>query len=57
MENVHFQNGETIRLAFKTYAEKNFDIVDCMLYAYSKNENYDVETLDEKLRRFINKAE
>ncbi len=56
MENVHFQNAETIRLAFKTYSEKNFDIVDCMLYAYSENEHYDVKTLDERLGKLIKKS-
>ena len=37
MDGVNFQNKETIELAFKTYAEKNLDIVDGILYAYSKN--------------------
>lgn len=53
MDGVNFQNKETIELAFKTYAEKNLDIVDCMLYAYSKNEKFDVETFDKKLCKLI----
>ena len=53
LDNIHFQNAETIKLAFKTYSKKNLDIVDCMLYAYSKNENYDIETLDKKLENLI----
>lgn len=52
-ENIHFQNSDTIKLAFKVYFERNFDIVDCLLYAYCKNENYVIVTLDEKLRKFI----
>ena len=52
-ENIHFQNSDTIKLAFKVYSERNFDIVDCLLYAYCKNENYVIVTLDEKLRKFI----
>ena len=53
MENVNFENKETIELAFKTYAEKNLDIVDCMLYAYAKNEKYEVKTFDNKLAKLI----
>ncbi len=53
-DNIHFQDSETIKLAFETYAKKNFDIVDCMLYAYSKNEHYEIATLDEKLKKLIN---
>lgn len=55
MEGVNFQNKKTIELAFKTYAEKNLDIVDCMLFAYAKNENYSVETFDKKLCNLIGK--
>lgn len=54
-ENIHFQNSGTIGLAFEIYAEKNFDIVDCILYAYSKNEHYHVETFDKKLSKLIEK--
>ena len=54
MDGVNFQNKETIELAFKTYAEKNLDIVDGMLYAYSKNEKFKVETFDKKLCKLIN---
>lgn len=53
MENVNFQNKGTIELAFKTYTEKNLDIVDCMLYAYAQNEKYDVKTFDKKLDKLI----
>lgn len=57
LDNIHFQNDDTIKLAFKTYSEENFDIVDCMLFAYNKNENYDIKTLDKKLEKLIkNKA-
>ena len=33
----------------------NLDIVDCMLFAYNKNENYDIKTFDKKLDKLINK--
>ena len=55
MEDVIFQNNKTIELAFKTYAETNLDIVDCMLFAYKKNEKYDVKTFDKKLNSLMSK--
>ena len=56
MEDTNFQNKETIEMAFKTYMEKNLDIVDCMLYAYNKNENYDIKTFDKKLSKLLSKT-
>lgn len=55
MEDIKFENKETIALAFKTYSEKNLDIVDCMLFAYNKIENYDIKTFDKKLNKLIEK--
>ena len=54
IENINFQNKDTIELAFKVYTEQNFDMVDCMLFAYYKNENYRIETFDNKLNKFLN---
>ena len=57
LENIHFCNTDTIRIAFQIYKEKNLDIVDCMLYAYYKNEHYKIATLDKKLNKLVeNKA-
>lgn len=53
IEDIKFQNKETISLAFKIYAEKSLDIVDCMLYAYKKNENYNIKTFDKKLEKLL----
>lgn len=53
MEGINFQNKDTIELAFKIYSENSLDIVDCMLYAYAKNEGYDVKTFDKKLNKLI----
>ena len=57
MEDVKFQNKDTIELAFKIYSETAFDIVDCMLFAYSQNEKYNVKTFDKKLNNLIAKYE
>lgn len=53
MEGINFNNKNSIQLAFKTYAENNLDIVDCMLYAYSRSEHYDIKTFDKKLDKLI----
>ena len=57
MEEVNFQNKETIKLAFKIYSENSLDIVDCMLFAYNRNENYSIKTFDQKLEKLIEKHE
>ena len=57
MDDVNFQNKNTIELAFKIYSEKNLDIVDCMLFAYNRNEKYDIKTFDKKLEKLISENE
>ena len=57
MEDIKFQNKGTIELAFKIYAEKNIDIVDCMLFAYNRNQKYDIKTFDKKLGKLIKEYE
>ena len=56
-ENVYFQNDETICFAFEIYSKKNFDIVDCLLYAYNKQENNMIYTFDKKLNNLLNKTD
>ena len=53
MEDIKFQNRETIEMAFKIYSEKNFDIVDCMLFSYNRNEKYNIKIFDKKLNKLI----
>lgn len=53
LENINFQNKATIELAFKIYADKNLDIVDCILFAYYKNENLTIRTFDKKLNKLL----
>lgn len=57
MESVKFQNSGTIEMAFKIYSDKNLDIVDCMLFAYGKNEKYDIRTFDKKLNKLMKNYE
>jgi len=53
-DNVIFQDNDIIDVAISTYANERLDIVDCMLYAYKKCENYAIETFDKRLKRLIN---
>lgn len=53
MEDIEFQNKETIESAFKLYAKESFDIVDCLLFAYNKISNYEIKTFDKKLYNLI----
>lgn len=53
MENINFENVETIKIAFELYSNRTLDIVDCLLYAYNKNEKYDVKSFDEKLNKLL----
>ncbi|MDR3000006.1 MAG: PIN domain-containing protein [Fibromonadaceae bacterium] len=46
--------NEILRLALKIFSETNFDFVDCILYANSKQ--YDIFTFDKKLSGFIGRA-
>jgi predicted nucleic acid-binding protein len=43
--------SDFLRLALKTFGETNFDFVDSMLYAYSKQ--YKIFTFDKKLKSLI----
>jgi len=39
--------------AVKIFGDKNFDFVDCLLFEYSKQEDYEVFTFDKELNKFI----
>ena len=56
-ESVIFQNRDIIETTVVTYVAKNLDIVDCMLYAYKKCENHDVETFDKNLNKLLNSVD
>jgi len=41
--------------AVKTFGGKNFDFVDCLLFEYSKQKDYEVFTFDKDLSKVITK--
>ena len=52
-DNIHFTNRSLIYETFKAYSKKNLDLVDCILYAYSRTENQEIKTFDKKLERLL----
>jgi len=46
-ENINLIN------AIKTFGNKNFDFVDCLLYEYSKQKDCEIFTFDENLIKLI----
>ena len=49
--------SESLINAIKTFGEKNIDFVDCLLYEYSKHNDYTVFTFDVKLNKLIKQNE
>ncbi len=50
---IKFSNRAIIHEAFKLYAKKNYDLVDCMLYAYKVVEHKEIKTFDKKLEKIL----
>ena len=53
MELVYCQEKEVLSLALDTFAERNLDFVDCVLYSYHKVKNVTIATFDKKLLKLI----
>ena len=53
LEIVGCLDREVLNLALETYAERNLDFVDCVLYAYHKNRGIDIATFDKKLLKLL----
>ena len=51
-DTVSVSNQSIIRQAFELFKTKNLDFVDCLLCAYSKND--EILTFDKKLNQCIN---
>ena len=54
LDNIHFENRSLIYETFKTYAKKNIDLIDCILYSYHLVEGVEVKTFDKKLEKLLN---
>ena len=48
-------DSQNVINAVKTFSNKSFDFVDCLLYEYSKQEDYEVFTFDKDLNKLIKK--
>ena len=55
LPNVKNESNEVLSLALETYANRNMDFVDSILYALKAIYGYDVFTFDKKLISMINK--
>ena len=53
-ELVKCKENSVLNLAMDTYATKNLDFVDCVLYAYNKVDGFEIATFDKQLLRLIN---
>ena len=56
-QNIETESEEVLSLALKTYAEKNIDFVDCVLYGFKAIYGHDVFTFDKKLNSMIYKLD
>ena len=53
LSEVNVDDREVIELGIRTFSEKNLDFVDCILYAYSYFNCYDIFTFDKKLNKLL----
>lgn len=51
---VKCNKSDVLNFAIDTYATKNLDFVDCVLYAYNKIDGFEIATFDKKLLRLLN---
>lgn len=55
LPNVEAEHDDVLSLALDTFAEKNIDFVDSVLYGFAAMNGCDVFTFDKKLNALINK--
>ncbi len=53
LELVDCQEMGVLNLALDTYAERNLDFVDCVLYGYHVVKDIEIATFDKKLKRLL----
>jgi predicted nucleic-acid-binding protein len=54
--NINTFDSQVTAVALKTYAAQKIDIVDALLFAYSKVKKYKVFTFDKKLLKLLQTA-
>ena len=53
ISDIDVVEKDVLMLGVETYAEKNLDFIDCILYAYKCIKGYDVFTFDKKLKKLL----
>ena len=53
LELVSCQEKDVLNLALDTYAERNLDFVDCVLYGYHAVHGVEIATFDKKLLKLV----
>ena len=53
LELVSCQENAVLNVALDTYAERNLDFVDCVLYGHHAVKSVDIATFDKKLLKLI----
>lgn len=55
LSEVNSPEPEVLKLGIETFAEKNLDFPDCILYAYHIVKGYEIKTFDKKLNKLLSR--
>ncbi|MBD5486750.1 MAG: type II toxin-antitoxin system VapC family toxin [Lachnospiraceae bacterium] len=53
LSEINTPEPEVLKLGIETYAERNLDFPDCILYAYHMIKGYEIKTFDRKLNKLL----
>lgn len=53
LSEVNTSEPEVLKLGIETFAEKNLDFPDCILYAYHMVRGYEIKTFDRQLNKLL----
>ena len=53
LENVETEHVDVLSEAFRVFAKKNLDFVDCLLYAFNSVKNYSIFSFDKELNTLL----
>ena len=53
LSEVNTPEPEVLKLGIETFAERNLDFPDCILYAYHMVKGYEIKTFDRKLNKLL----